>query len=302
MTTSPQRPAKKKRPRKRRRTPPDGRPIDRLIAIMARLRDPKGGCPWDLEQDFATIAPYTIEEAYEVADAIARGDMAALREELGDLLLQVVYHARMAEERGDFRFDDVAAAIADKMVARHPHVFGGAEVDGAAAQTRMWEEFKSRERAVKARGKSGKPGGKPASALDDVPLALPALVRAEKLQKRAARVGFDWPEARQVLDKIEEEIAELRAELKPGAAGPARGPDPARVADEIGDLLFALANLARHLKTDPETALRACNAKFERRFRSIEHALAKQGRSAKDASLAEMEALWQDAKRAERKA
>jgi MazG family protein len=269
------------------------RPIDRLIAIMARLRDPEGGCPWDLEQNFATIAPYTIEEAYEVADAIARGDMASLREELGDLLLQVVYHARMAEERGDFRFDDVARAIADKMVARHPHVFGDAAVNGAAAQTRMWEEFKSRERAAKAGVK-----GKPASVLDDVPLALPALLRAEKLQKRAARVGFDWPEASQVLDKIEEEIAELRAELKSGGK-PAR-PDPARVTDEIGDLLFALVNLARHLKTDPETALRGCNEKFERRFKAIEQALAAEGRSPKDAGLEEMEALWQDAKRRER--
>ncbi len=267
------------------------RPIDRLIAIMAKLRDPIGGCPWDLEQDFASIAPYTIEEAYEVADAISRGDMGALREELGDLLLQVVYHARMAEERGDFRFDDVATAIAGKMVARHPHVFGNTEVDSAAGQTRMWEEFKSRERAAKA-GASGKP----ASVLDDVPLALPALLRAEKLQKRAARVGFDWPEAAQVLDKIEEEIAELRAELKGGAAKA----DPARVADEVGDLLFALANLARHLKTDPETALRGCNAKFERRFRSIEQALAAQGRAPKDASLEEMEALWVEAKRKER--
>ncbi|MGQ0675450.1 MAG: nucleoside triphosphate pyrophosphohydrolase [Rhodospirillales bacterium] len=264
------------------------RPIDRLIAIMAKLRDPRGGCPWDLEQDFATIAPYTIEEAYEVADAISRGDMAALREELGDLLLQVVYHARMAEERGDFRFDDVARAIADKMVARHPHVFGDAEVDSASAQTRMWEEFKSRERAAKA-GASGKP----ASVLDDVPLALPALLRAEKLQNRAARVGFDWPDASQVLDKIEEEIAELRAELKSGAA-------LARMQDEIGDLLFAIANLARHVKTDPETALRGCNAKFERRFRSIEQALAKQSRSPGDASLEEMEALWVEAKRKER--
>jgi ATP diphosphatase len=291
MIQPPRRP-RKNRPKKRRARP-HGRPIDRLIAIMAKLRDPKGGCPWDLEQDFATIAPYTIEEAYEVADAIARGDMAALREELGDLLLQVVYHARMAEERGDFRFDDVARAIADKMVARHPHVFGDAEVDGAAAQTRMWEEFKSRERAAK----SENAGGKPASALADVPLALPALVRAEKLQKRAARVGFDWPEAAQVLDKIEEEIAELRAELKSGADEA----DPARVADEIGDLLFALANLARHVKIDPETALRACNAKFERRFRAIEQALAKQGKTPKAASLEEMEALWQDAKRAERK-
>ncbi|MCC6469273.1 MAG: nucleoside triphosphate pyrophosphohydrolase [Alphaproteobacteria bacterium] len=263
------------------------RPIDRLIAIMARLRAPQGGCPWDLEQNFATIAPYTIEEAYEVADAIQRGDMTALREELGDLLLQVVYHARMAEEEGRFDFDAVATAIADKMVARHPHVFGGAEIDGAAAQTRMWEEFKARERAAKA-----KAGGTPPSVLDDVPLALPALLRAEKLQKRAARVGFDWPEARQVLDKIEEEIGELRAELDKGAP-------PARVEDEVGDLLFALANLARHLKVDPETALRGCNAKFERRFHAIERALAAEGRTPRDASLEEMEALWVEAKRRE---
>ncbi|MCC7049216.1 MAG: nucleoside triphosphate pyrophosphohydrolase [Alphaproteobacteria bacterium] len=263
------------------------RPIDRLIAIMARLRAPQGGCPWDLEQSFATIAPYTIEEAYEVADAIQRGDMTALREELGDLLLQVVYHARMAEEEGRFDFDAVATAIADKMVARHPHVFGGAEIDGAAAQTRMWEEFKARERAAKA-----KASATPPSVLDDVPLALPALLRAEKLQKRAARVGFDWPEARQVLDKIEEEIGELRAELDQGAP-------PARVEDEIGDLLFALANLARHLKVDPETALRGCNAKFERRFHAIERALAAEDRSPKDASLEEMEALWIEAKHRE---
>ena len=281
------------------------RPIDRLIDIMAKLRDPNGGCPWDLEQDFSTIAPYTIEEAYEVADAIQRGDMTSLREELGDLLLQVVYHARMAEEAGDFRFDDVATAIADKMVARHPHVFGGAEIDSAAAHTRMWEDFKARERAAKAA--AGGPKAGPPSILDDVPLALPALLRAEKLQKRAARVGFDWPEVRQVLDKIEEEIGELRAELEPApAAGPDTAkpnpakPDPDRIADEIGDLLFALANLARHMKIDPETALRGCNTKFERRFRSIEQDLAKQGRNPKDASLDEMEALWVAAKLRER--
>jgi ATP diphosphatase len=264
-----------------------GRPIDRLIAIMARLRAREGGCPWDLEQTFATIAPYTIEEAYEVADAIQRGDRGALREELGDLLLQVVYHARMAEEEGSFAFDDVAATIADKMVARHPHVFGNAEVNSAAAQTRLWEEFKARERAAKAEA-----AGAPPSVLDDVPLALPALVRADKLQKRAARVGFDWPEPRQVLDKIEEEIRELRAELDQGAA-------PARVADEIGDLLFALVNLARHLAVDAETALRGCNAKFERRFRAIERALAARGRTLGEASLEEMEALWVEAKRLE---
>ena len=270
------------------RPPNPQRPIDRLIAIMARLRAKEGGCPWDLEQDFASIAPYTIEEAYEVADAVQRNDKPALREELGDLLLQVVYHARMAEEEGSFAFDDVATAIADKMVARHPHVFGDKEVEGAAGQTRMWEEFKARERAAKA-----KASGKPPSVLDDVPLALPALMRAEKLQKRAARVGFDWPDATQVLDKLEEEIAELRAEI-------AEGGKPARVADEMGDLLFVLVNLSRHLKVDPETALRGCNAKFERRFAFIERALAAESRSPKDATLEEMEALWQAAKRDER--
>jgi ATP diphosphatase len=264
------------------------RPIDRLIAIMARLRAPVGGCPWDLEQNFATIAPYTIEEAYEVADAIERNDKPSLREELGDLLLQVVYHARMAEEEGSFAFDDVATAISDKMVARHPHVFGDKEVAGAAGQTRMWEEFKARERAAKA-----KASGKPPSVLDDVPLALPALLRAEKLQKRAARVGFDWPDVRQVLDKLEEEIGELRTEIDQGGK-------PERVADEMGDLLFVLVNLARHLKVDPETALRGCNAKFERRFTFIEAALAAEGRSPKDATLDEMEALWLRAKLQER--
>lgn len=282
----------------KRQAPPPAmvpqRPIDRLIAIMAKLRDPEGGCPWDREQDFATIAPYTIEEAYEVADAIQRSDMAALREELGDLLLQVVYHARMAEESGDFAFDDVATAIADKMVARHPHVFGGAEVDSASAQTRMWEEFKAHERAAKA-----KAGGQAPSVLDDVPLALPALLRAEKLQKRAARVGFDWPESCQVLDKIEEEIGELRAELD--RAAPADVVDRARIADELGDLLFTLANLARHLKIDPETALRGCNAKFERRFRSIEQSLARKGKTPEEVSLEEMEELWTEAKRNERR-
>jgi len=270
------------------RPAPAARPIDRLLAIMAKLRDPDGGCPWDLEQDFSTIAPYTIEEAYEVADAIQRGDKTSLREELGDLLLQVVYHAQMAEEAGHFGFDDVATAIADKMVARHPHVFGGAEIATAAAQTRMWEEFKARERDAKAAASARAP-----SVLDDVPLALPALLRAEKLQKRAARVGFDWPEARQVLDKIEEEIREVRAELDQGAPA-------ARIADEIGDLLFALANLARHMKIDPEAALRGCNVKFERRFRSIEQALEQQGKTPKDASLDEMEALWVQAKLKER--
>ncbi|HSA82978.1 MAG TPA: nucleoside triphosphate pyrophosphohydrolase [Geminicoccaceae bacterium] len=259
-------------------------PVERLLWVMARLRDPEGGCPWDLEQDFATIAPYTIEEAYEVADAIARGDIAGLEDELGDLLLQVVYHAQMAAEAGHFDFARVAAAIAEKMIRRHPHVFGDAEVASAAAQTLAWEETKARERAGKAR--------EAASVLDDVPLAMPALSRAQKLQRRAARVGFDWPEAAEVLAKIEEEIGEIRAELASDAP-------KERLADELGDLLFAAVNLARHLGIDGEAALRATNAKFERRFRAIEDALRARGQRPEDASLDEMEALWQQAKRAE---
>ncbi|MBM3550118.1 MAG: nucleoside triphosphate pyrophosphohydrolase [Alphaproteobacteria bacterium] len=263
------------------------RNIDRLIEIMARLRAPEGGCPWDLEQTFATIAPYTVEEAYEVADAIARGDLPDLKEELGDLLFQVVFHARMAEEQDAFAFEDVARAIADKMERRHPHVFGEGPERDAAAQTVSWEATKAAERSEKA-------SRSPASALDGVALALPALMRADKLQGRAARVGFDWPEVRQVLDKIEEEIAELRAELDGGGGKDA-------IEDEVGDLLFALANLARHLGVDPEAALRRGNRKFERRFRAIEAALAAQGRRPEGASLEEMEALWQQAKIDERK-
>lgn len=264
------------------------RHIERLIEIMARLRAPEGGCPWDLEQTFATIAPYTVEEAYEVADAIQRGDLSDLKEELGDLLLQVVFHARMAEEMEAFAFEDVAKAIADKMIRRHPHVFGDASERDVETQTVSWEATKAAERAEKAAKAPA------SSALDGVALALPALMRAEKLQKRAARVGFDWPEARQVLDKIEEEIGELRVEIDAGAPKDA-------VEDEVGDLLFAIANLARHLKVDPEAALRRCNAKFERRFRSIEAALAAEGRKPENASLEEMEALWQRAKLTERK-
>ena len=267
------------------------RHIDRLIDIMARLRAPEGGCPWDLEQTFATIAPYTVEEAYEVADAIQRGDMTDLRDELGDLLLQVVFHARMAEEQDAFAFDDVAKAIADKMIRRHPHVFGDAAERDVDTQTVSWEATKAAERAEKA--KRGLASAPYTSALSGVAVALPALMRADKLQRRAARVGFDWPEARQVLDKIDEEIGELRAELDSGAKLDA-------VEDEVGDLLFALANLARHLKVDPEAALRRCNAKFERRFRAIEASLAAEGRRPENASLEEMEALWQRAKQAER--
>jgi ATP diphosphatase len=268
--------------------PTDRPSIERLLWVMARLRDPDGGCPWDLEQDFASIAPYTIEEAYEVADAIARRDLQHLKDELGDLLLQVVYHAQMAKEAGLFDFDEVAMAIADKMVRRHPHVFGTAEVESAREQTHAWEAHKAAERA----GKAGAAGGDH-GILDDVPLALPALVRAAKLQRRAARVGFDWPEAAQVLDKLDEEIAEVRTELEGDASAE-------RLSEEIGDLLFAAVNLARHLDVDGESALRQANAKFERRFRTIEQALRARGRRLADASLDEMEALWQKAKARER--
>jgi ATP diphosphatase len=257
--------------------------IDDLLEVMARLRDPERGCPWDLEQDFSTIAPYTIEEAYEVADAIARADLTGLEDELGDLLLQVVYHAQMAKEAGRFDFESVARRIADKMVRRHPHVFGEATVADAGAQTRAWEETKARERREKARAR-----GERSSGLDDVPVGLPALTRAAKLQRRAASVGFDWPEAAQVLDKIEEEVAELRSELGDRS--------PERLRDEVGDLLFAAVNLARHLEIDAEAALRQANGKFERRFRSIENALAAQGRRPEETSLEELEALWQRAK------
>ncbi|WIM13903.1 nucleoside triphosphate pyrophosphohydrolase [Enhydrobacter sp.] len=259
-------------------------PLARLLAVMAWLRDRRHGCPWDIEQTFRTIAPYTIEEAYEVADAIERGDLAALKEELGDLLLQVVYHAQMAAEAGAFAFEDVAQAIADKMVDRHPHVFDGHEIADAAAQTVSWEARKAAERA----GKNG--DGERAGSLDGVARALPALLRAEKLQKRAARVGFDWKSIGPVIDKIEEELGELRVEIN------ARVLDQARIADELGDVLFAVANLARHCKVDPEAALRATNDKFERRFRYIERRLAQEDRHPSDASLEEMEALWQEAK------
>jgi ATP diphosphatase len=261
--------------------------ISRLIEIMARLRDPVGGCPWDVEQTFDSIAPYTIEEAYEVADAIAQRDMDALREELGDLLLQVVYHARMAEEDGHFDFESVAGAIGDKMVRRHPHVFGADAVDSAAAQTRAWEEHKAAERRAKAAR-----GGRAPSVLEGVAIGLPALTRAAKLQRRAARVGFDWPDVAPVLDKIAEEVGELQAEIQGGGT-------PDRIEDELGDLLFAVVNLGRTLEVDPEAALRHTNAKFERRFRVIEETFAAQGRELADVSLDEMEAAWQAAKATE---
>jgi nucleoside triphosphate diphosphatase len=258
--------------------------LDRLIAIMARLRDPQRGCPWDLEQNFATIAPYTIEEAYEVADAISRGDMAALKDELGDLLFQVVFHARMAEEAGLFAFDDVAAAISDKMVRRHPHVFGDARIASAAAQTAAWEEHKAAERQARAHEAGGAH-----SVLDGIALALPALLRAVKIQGRAARIGFDWPEARPVFDKLAEEISELRSELDNNA-------DPSRLEDEMGDVLFAVANLARKLDIDSEAALRRATAKFERRFRLVETLAAERG-VGKD--LDALETLWREAKLAD---
>ncbi|MSO70759.1 MAG: nucleoside triphosphate pyrophosphohydrolase [Alphaproteobacteria bacterium] len=261
--------------------------IDRLLALMVRLRDPQTGCPWDAEQTFVSIAPYSIEEAYEVADAIAREDLASLKDELGDLLLQVVFHARMAEEAGHFAFGDVAQAISDKLIRRHPHVFGDASRD-AEDMRRNWEQSKAEERAARAATEGVAP-----SALDGVPLALPALTRCEKLQSRAARVGFDWPEAIQVLDKIEEEIKELRAEM---TAQPVK----ARLEDELGDLLFAVVNLARHVKIDPEAALRAGNAKFERRFRAVEQELAEHGLEPASSSLERMEQSWAEVKRRER--
>lgn len=263
--------------------------ITRLLGIMAKLRDPDGGCPWDLEQDFPTIAPHTIEEAYEVADAIQSGDMMAVKDELGDLLFQTVFYAQMGKERGLFDFDAIAAHTADKMIRRHPHVFGDVSVATADDQTRHWEELKARERAEKA-----KASGIPPSALDGITPGLPALTRAVKLQKRAARVGFDWTRADEILDKIEEEIGELRAELK------AERQEKARVQDELGDLLFALVNLARRLDIDPESALRGTNFKFDRRFRFVEQALIKQGKKPETSTLDEMEELWVEAKKTER--
>lgn len=261
------------------------REINRLIEIMRALRDPEDGCPWDIEQDFASIAPYTIEEAYEVADAIERGDWAALADELGDLLLQVIYHAEMAAEQGKFDFGDVVLGITAKMIRRHPHVFGDMQARSAGAVTGLWERIKADER--QGRGKAGP------SALDGVPTALPALSRAVKLQKKAARVGFDWNDARQVIAKLREEIDELEAELRAAAA-------KQTVAGELGDLLFAIANLARHLGIDPEAALAAGNAKFVRRFKAMEARLALSGRTPAACTLDELEQEWQAAKAAEK--
>ncbi|MGI6245614.1 MAG: nucleoside triphosphate pyrophosphohydrolase [Pseudochelatococcus sp.] len=276
------------------------REISRLIEIMAALRTPGTGCPWDLEQDFATIAPYTIEEAYEVADAIARGDLDDLREELGDLLLQVVFHARMAEERGDFAFGDVVQAITEKLIRRHPHVFGNARDLTPDEVKALWANIKAAEKNARAAR-----GGdvRRESLLDGVPANMPALTRAEKLQRKAARVGFDWTDTRDVIAKVREELAEVeeaiakaatkaatRAEHEPGAR--------AAVKEEIGDLLFAVANLARHLDIDPEAAARATNDKFTSRFRYIEDHIERYGKTISEATLDEMEALWCEAKQA----
>ncbi len=266
------------------------RDISRLLEIMAALRTPKTGCPWDLEQDFSTIAPYTIEEAYEVADAIIREDLDDLRDELGDLLLQVVFHARMAQERGAFDFGDVVEAITGKMVRRHPHVFGDAQGLSAAAVEDLWHDIKAQEKAVKAT-KADKATEASKGALAGVPVTLPALTRALKLQQKASKVGFDWNDPKAVLAKIREEADEIEAALDAGDRGHA--------ATEAGDLLFAVVNLARHLDADPEGVLRMTNQKFERRFASIERALAARGRTPGEATLAEMDALWDAAKQSE---
>jgi len=264
-----------------------------LIEVMAALRNPNGGCPWDLKQTFATIAPYTIEEAYEVADAIARDDMGELKDELGDLLLQVVYHARMAEEIGAFAFGDVAEAITRKMIRRHPHVFGTDEEKAAGAAPGFWERIKAEER--EGRGREGQGTGPldpdAKGVLSDVPVGLPGLTRAIKLQDKAARVGFDWPNITPVFDKIREELAELEVEVASG--------ERAKTEAEFGDLMFVMANLARHLKLDPEAALRGANQKFTRRFQHIESRLAESGRTPSQSDLAEMDRLWDEAKAGE---
>ncbi len=252
--------------------------IERLLEIMVRLRDPQHGCPWDLQQDFRSIAPHTLEEAYEVADAIERSDLPALRDELGDLLFQVVFHARLAGEQGAFRFDDVVDAICDKLTRRHPHVFGGAVVADAAEQTRLWEQIKREERA--ATGNDG--------ALSDVPKALPALTRARKLGARAGQAGFDWPDASGPRAKIDEELAELDRAMADG--------DPARREAELGDLLFSIVNLARHLEMDPEAALRHANGRFARRYRHLEQSLARLGQPADRAAPELLDRLWAAAK------
>ena len=258
--------------------------IEELLAVMERLRDPKNGCPWDRQQNYESIAPYTIEEAYEVADAIDRKDIKALKSELGDLLFQVVFHARIAEEDNDFSFNDVVETISEKMVRRHPHVFSDMSFEDAEAQTANWEAHKEQERSKKAEKE-----GRLVSVLEDVPVNLPSLMRAEKLTKRAARVGFDWPETAQVVAKIDEELAEVKAEISDNAS-------LNRIEDEIGDLLFTVANLARHFKLDPEHALKRTNRKFIDRFQYVERSVNEAGERPESVSLERMESLWQDAK------
>ena len=268
-------------------TPPPSfplRPMDRLVEIMATLRNPNGGCPWDVEQTFATIAPHTIEEAYEVADAIEQNDMDSLKDELGDLLFQSVFHAQMAKELNEFSFDDVVNGVIDKMIRRHPHVFGDQSIKTADEQTASWEDIKATERATKS-------GAADESALAGLTNGLPALIRAEKLQKRAARVGFDWPEVAPVFDKLCEEMAELQVEIDTDGG-------EARLTDELGDLLFVCVNLARKLNIDAETALRGANSKFETRFRHMERALKGTGRGLKGMELDAMEEAWQGTKKA----
>ena len=262
--------------------------IERLLEIMARLRDPKTGCPWDKAQSFGSIVPYTIEEAYEVADAIERGAMEDLREELGDLLFQVVFYAQIAHEAGLFEFTDIVKTIIDKLVRRHPHVFGNEHIESAQAQSEAWEQHKEKERKSKARSQLQHP-----SLLDGIPVTLPALSRAVKLHRRAATVGFDWEKIHDVMDKVHEEVDEIHHEIKAGS-------DQERMTDEIGDLLFVTTILARHASIDPELALRYANAKFERRFRRVEKILSEQGRSLDEATLDEMDYVWDQVKEEER--
>jgi len=275
--------------------------IDDLLAVMAALRTPGSGCPWDLQQTFKTIVPYTIEEAYEVADAIDKQDRTALKDELGDLLLQVVYHARMAEEEGAFDFAAVTEAITAKMIRRHPHVFGSAAERSAGARPGFWERIKAEERKEEAPPSPGQVAGSPRGILDDVPIALPGLTRALKLQHKAARVGFDWPSLVPVFAKLKEELGELEQAASLGTDANREGhADRSKVEEELGDLLFVIANVARHLGIDPEGALRTANQKFTRRFRRIEALLAADGRTPSQSTLAEMDRLWDQAKAEER--
>lgn len=260
--------------------------IQRLLQIMARLRQPEGGCPWDLQQSFASIAPYTVEEAYEVADAIERDDMPALRDELGDLLFQVVFHSQLAAERGSFDFAAVVSAICGKMLRRHPHVFADASIKDADAQSASWEQIKQAERQARRQS----------SVLDDVPLALPALSRANKLGKRAAQVGFEWSDVRGALEKLQEELGEFQEEMDQHLAAGDAADNRERLAAEIGDVLFCVVNVCRYLRIDPELALKQTNGRFEQRFRYIEQRLAEQGSSPQQASLDTMDALWDEAK------